>query len=448
MYVFTMLMCCGHRGVLPSMYTPQQVLDEMAGCRVHWACAVEVELDKTKREWLQSFSSPSFLLDDVTKISDEEIYNYMTAREEFLPSRLLCYTFGYSCKDLSTLNNTSAPWKDQCLSQGVGTTGQTWRGNLAMVELTRPLFLIMENVLAARSGENFKRMKADLLERGYALWDVILNAADCGFPQDRNRVYFLAPRLDCVHNMMNDVKFHNFVQDLQLFKHLPLSRFILPKDHWYLQDITAQRQQASERRSRPKQSSIVRCKPAGPAKITKRKGEKWIADHWRVRRALNMPAPLPTLPEELRAISHNNGMCPREEDLYRVVVEAPQALDTQDQPTLELKHSAPRVVRFQHSDVRRSAGQRRRGGSTSCLLPSSKLLLMPPLVDKPRYLTGVEALGLQGIGMQHCFSNTKLPDHAFMSLAGNAFCGGAYAVMFIAALTKLRFPEGELDFDA
>ena len=77
-----------------------------------------------------------------------------------------------------------------------------------MAILTRPLFLAMENELAARAGQNFIRMKADLEEAGYALWDVVLNSSQRGLPQDRNRAYFVAPRLG-VAVSVTDVMFHN-----------------------------------------------------------------------------------------------------------------------------------------------------------------------------------------------------------------------------------------------
>ena len=95
------------------------------------------------------------------------------------------YTFGYSCKDLSTLNNTSSSWNDSCLADGTGSTGRTWSGILEWVQWTAPCFLFMENVPAALKGNNFRQMEKDLSSLGYRLVSLELNAADCGLPQDR-----------------------------------------------------------------------------------------------------------------------------------------------------------------------------------------------------------------------------------------------------------------------
>ena len=57
-------------------------------------------------------------------------------------------------------------------------------------------------------------------------------------------------------------------------------------------------------------------------------------------------------------------------------IEAPITRN-EEAPAIELKHSAPRVVRNKY----------RRGFSvTSCLLPSSKIMLYPPTTDVPRFV--------------------------------------------------------------
>jgi site-specific DNA-cytosine methylase len=61
-----------------------------------------------------------------------------------------------------------------------------------MVKQTRPLWLLMENVVAARKGKNFERLNEDLTNEGYVCMDVELNAQESGLPQDRQRAYFSA----------------------------------------------------------------------------------------------------------------------------------------------------------------------------------------------------------------------------------------------------------------
>ena len=120
------------------------MIAEKIGIMVHWECSLEVELNGRKREWLTTFSCPGLLSSDITKCREETIYNFMSESECPLPDWLCSYIFGYSCVDVSTLNNVSGPWRDQCLSDGIDATGKTWRGNLDVVKKTRPCMVMME----------------------------------------------------------------------------------------------------------------------------------------------------------------------------------------------------------------------------------------------------------------------------------------------------------------
>ena len=104
---------------------------------------------------------------------------------------------------------------------------------------------------------------------------------------------------------------------------------------------------------------------------------KWLFDHWRVRRFYNMlTASAETEPEVVAQAAELNGMADREKDLFRIYLEAPIKRE-EEAPAVELKHSAPRVVR--NKTARTSA-------LTSCLLPSSKIMLYPPTTDVPRFM--------------------------------------------------------------
>ena len=61
-----------------------------------------------------------------------------------------------------------------------------------MVKHTRPLWLLIENVVAARKGKHFERLNEDLANKGYLCMDMELNAQESGLPQDRQRAYFSA----------------------------------------------------------------------------------------------------------------------------------------------------------------------------------------------------------------------------------------------------------------
>lgn len=93
-------------------------------------------------------------------------------------------------------------------------------------------------------------------------------------------------------------------------------------------------------------------------------GEAWLDEFRRVVDMLKLTKSIP-LSRFL--------MCPRERDLLRIVHEGPIPCDPSVCPTLELKFSAPRVLHHARATHRLSS-------CTKCLLPSSKLMVWPPVV--------------------------------------------------------------------
>ena len=59
-----------------------------------------------------------------------------------------------------------------------------------------------------------------------------------------------------------------------------------------------------------------------------------------------------------------------------------------------------------------------------------------------RYLSGLEALSLQGVHPAcHTTTNGIMTDSEYMSLAGNAFNAGSFVLMMIAGLSTMTLPE-------
>lgn len=70
---------------------------------------------------------------------------------------------------------------------------------IRILKYLKPKFFVMENVqglLTRDKGKIFEEIKKRFKETGYAFNYVILNAADYGVPQIRNRVFFYGNRLD------------------------------------------------------------------------------------------------------------------------------------------------------------------------------------------------------------------------------------------------------------
>ena len=412
---------------------------------VNFKNMLECEFNPRKREWLKEFSKPEMLMDDVCKLSKAQAYNFMTDLEEDVPLDVFLFCFGFSCKDLSSLNNHAHSYKSDCVETGAGSTGATWRGNCDFLGVAKPPLALIENVRAARKGPNFEQMKKDLAEVGYVLADLLLNAALCGFPQDRERAWFAAIRKDlCSPEFPND--FYDLVDLLQLPEPMPLSRFILADSHPYVeQHFANKRKQALKKRQKQqkvnskcgirnekKKKVNSKCGIGNEKKKKVRSGKQWVVDHWRVRRELDMLAvDSSEEPEVVSQAAQTNALCDRERDLFRLIVEAPTGRDSEMAPAIEMKHSASRVVSHK--------GQKRHKRCTSCLLPASKIMILPPMSRSPRFLTGLEALSLQGVPCEfHTATTNIMSDAEYMSLAGNAFNAGCCALVLLAALSTMR----------
>ena len=402
----------------------------LTGHGVNFKCALQIEFDPRKREWLAGHCEQEILLDDVTSAATGTNVNHMNGQQVLLPEKLAVYSYGFSCKDLSGLNNHSRAWSKDCVSSGQGSTGATWKGNLAVVAATRPWIVLMENVPSAAKGRNWLQMQTDLEAKGYTLFKIVLNACHFGLPQDRLRAWFSAIRTD-VMATRDDSDLPGLIDLLRIPQHLPLHRFILPPGNTYLQRIIMERSQISVKKAKRDEKAAASIKKG---KVTKKKkkqsGKKWVADHWKVRRLLDMPEP-PPAPAHIEDAAFKNGMGDREVDLLRIIEEGPSRPDATVQPTVELKHSAPRVVGLS------GAKKKKYQGSTSCLLPTSRMMVLPPTVPELRYLTGMEALCIQGVGGGSRIQSHGFTDRELLHLAGNAFSAGCFAAVFIATLAHV-----------
>ena len=399
-----------------------KVMETHTGCAVTVHNVLECEWDPRKREWLKVFGKPKMLMKDVSELSGCVAFNYMREEDDDIPEGLFLYTYGWSCKDLSALNNFSQEWKADCVQTGRGTTGVTWRGNYGYVLKTKPPLVVAENVVAARRGANYQKVLQEFKEAGYYVGDLNLNSGDCGFPQDRVRSYFVCVRQDLATASWAE-EFLAVTEDLKLLEPVPLSRFVLPDTHSYVVRVMDERKAQKMKKG----MKSVKAKTKAKAKVKVRCGKKWISDHWRLRCQLGMRTAPAEEPQQFTDMAEANGMCDRERDLLRLVLDAPT---TRKEPlkSVELKHSAPRVVKL---------GQRRREDCTSCLLPASKMMVFPPVAGSTRYLTGLEALSVQGIPNSFHEATQVLNDREYMSLAGNAFNAGSWSLVVIAALATM-----------
>ena len=136
-----------------------------------------------------------------------------------------------------------------------------------------------------------------------------------------------------------------------------------------------------------------------------------------------MPSRMAESPQCVQDIISYNGFTEREADIVAMLHDVGKT-----DVTFDIKHSASRTIKAVCREKQ----------ITTCVLPTSKLLLCQKAL--PRTMAGVECLALQGI--HHCFTlDSNMPDPLLLSVAENAFSAAPCAAVLIAACIALPLAE-------
>lgn len=95
---------------------------------------------------------------------------------------------GFPCQSFSTVNPTKDPYDDRA---------NLYKEMVRVAELHKPKLIVAENVkgfMTLNKGSIFKRVKEEIENLGYSVYSSLLNSADYGIPQKRERVIMI-----CVH---------------------------------------------------------------------------------------------------------------------------------------------------------------------------------------------------------------------------------------------------------
>ena len=114
------------------------------GIGTRWRSLLQVEKDARKRRWLNHFTSSDALMADVNELRQGPAVDTLSGMEYGLPDWVFKYSFGFSCKDFSTLNNSWNQDKDtqaDLLEKGEGTSGVTFVANMCFVEVMRLTYI-------------------------------------------------------------------------------------------------------------------------------------------------------------------------------------------------------------------------------------------------------------------------------------------------------------------
>lgn len=97
---------------------------------------------------------------------------------------------GFPCQSFSTVNPTKDPFDER---------GQLYKHMARILKAKKPRAFIAENVkgmLVLKNGDIFKRIVKEFSSAGYNVEYKLLNAADYGVPQKRQRVFIVGIRKD------------------------------------------------------------------------------------------------------------------------------------------------------------------------------------------------------------------------------------------------------------
>jgi len=113
-----------------------------------------------------------------------------TVSNEILPDTADLVIGGFPCQSFSTVNPTKDPFDER---------GQLYKEMARILRLLKPKVFIAENVkgmLVLHKGKIFERILKEFSAVGYSLKYKLINAADYGVPQKRQRVFIVGVRND------------------------------------------------------------------------------------------------------------------------------------------------------------------------------------------------------------------------------------------------------------
>lgn len=144
-------------------------------CKLVYACDIDEKAVKTHK---LNFSAEKLECADICDVQSDDIPNH-----DIL-------TGGFPCQSFSTVNPTKNPFDER---------GKLYIQMARIVKDKQPRVFIAENVkglMTLRKGEIFRNVASAFEAAGYKLFPELINAADYGVPQKRQRVIIVGIRND------------------------------------------------------------------------------------------------------------------------------------------------------------------------------------------------------------------------------------------------------------
>ena len=133
---------------------------------------------KALRTYSENFDSEHVICDDVRNVKSKQIPEH-----ELLIG-------GFPCQSFSTVNPTKDPYDERA---------HLYKEMVRVLKDKQPKYFVAENVrgfMTLKKGEIFKSVCKEFEDSGYTLTAKLINSADFGIPQKRQRVFIVGIRND------------------------------------------------------------------------------------------------------------------------------------------------------------------------------------------------------------------------------------------------------------
>ncbi|CAK8999629.1 unnamed protein product [Durusdinium trenchii] len=160
------------------------------------------EIEKFKQRMLVDhvLDRDTCLFEDLTKMTSQtERKCVRHQRACDLPQDLFGFVSGFSCKSLSKLQNDASLKKAMSNKNQDSTSYRTFKGNLDVLNYSRPMWVALENVDVGDCSDddsNGAVISKLLKETGYHTRMVLLEACQFGLPQRRVRLFILGVHIE------------------------------------------------------------------------------------------------------------------------------------------------------------------------------------------------------------------------------------------------------------
>lgn len=144
-----------------------------------WVCVGRSEIDKYAIQAANAIY-PEYAdrnYGDISKINWDEVPDFDL------------FTYSFPCTDISNAGQQKG------LEEGSGTRSSLLWECCKAIEAKRPKYLLMENVKALVSQKFlpfYKKWEQYLAEMGYDNYCKVINATECGVPQNRERIFIVS----------------------------------------------------------------------------------------------------------------------------------------------------------------------------------------------------------------------------------------------------------------